>query len=374
MKKIDFEKLSENIENAVRHDFSDNKIFGSSYFVYQEGSPVFMRCYGFTSTEKTTAVTKDTLFRLASMTKPITAVAALILVDRGLLSLSEPIYTYIDSFRDIRITTLRDGILHDEGKPVTPPTVRDLLTHTSGIGCDPDKMSLLTAKDKLSVDSYVDFHLRTGLDFEPCSRQAYSPLAAFDVMAKIIEIISKTDFQSFLRKEIFAPLAMSDTGFTLTCEQWNRLIKMHNRKDGESVVDTVSEGCVFEDYVCEHYTGGAGLASTLSDYAKFAQMLLLDGEGIVSKDVFRLMRTPQVSPEIMPGNTRWGLGVRVITEESYPYLSVGTYGWSGAYGSHFFVDPENRFAAVYMKNSRFDGGAGNESAVMFEKCVHDVLY
>ncbi len=378
MRKLNFDKLFDNIENAVRYDFSENKIFGSAYFVHQDGRPSYLRCFGFTSPDNAIKVTKNTLFRLASMTKPVTAVAALILVDRGLLSLSDPIYKYIDAFRDIHITSLICGILHDNGKPQKPPTVRDLMTHTSGIGSDIDKMSLLTDSDKRSVDSYVDFYLRTGLDFEPSSRQQYSPLAAFDVLVKIIEIVSGKDFQSFLREEIFSPLDMTDTAFTLTREQWGRMIKMHNKVNGESIVDKRSEGCVFEDYSCDHYTGGAGLASTLSDYAKFSMMLLNDGtvngKTLISKDVFRLLYTPQVEKSIMPGNTRWGLGVRVITDKSYPYLPVGSYGWSGAYGSHFFIDRKNRLSCVYMKNSRFDGGAGNESAVMFEKCVRDALY
>lgn len=115
----------------------------------------------------------------------------------------------------------------------------------------------------------------------------------------------------------------------------------------------------------------------MSDYAKFVRMLLNEGKTetveLVSKETFQLLRTPFVSEEIMPGNERWGLGVRVVVDVSYPNLSVGTFGWSGAYGSHFWVDPGNRIAAVFMKNSVYDGGAGNESAKNFEKAVADSL-
>ena len=134
------------------------------------------------------------------------------------------------------------------------------------------------------------------------------------------------------------------------------------------------EGCVFENYPCTHYLGGAGLVSSLSDYGSFAKMLLNQGETengrILKSSTFNQLCTPQVSKEIMPWQERWGLGVRVITEDSYPHLPKGTFGWSGAYGSHFWIDPINKIAAVFMKNSKYDGGAGNQSARNFEEAVY----
>ena len=167
---------------------------------------------------------------------------------------------------------------------------------------------------------------------------------------------------------------MVDTTFVLNGEQQSRLVDMHTRIDGENAVRNMPEGCVFEDYPSTHYLGGAGLVSTLSDYVKFAKMLLNKGKtdtgAILSEETFNQLCTPQVSKEIMPGNISWGLGVRVITENSYPYLPVGSFGWSGAYGSHFWVDPVNKLFAVFMKNSSVDGGSGNESAENFEKAVY----
>ena len=153
---------------------------------------------------------------------------------------------------------------------------------------------------------------------------------------------------------------------------------MHNKIDGNNSVAKMKENCIFYDYPCMHYLGGAGLVSTLDDYSKFAKMLLNKGKTpkkqILSEETFRLLHTPFVSEEIMPSNERWGLGVRVIVKESYKTLPVGTFGWSGAYGSHFWVDPTNKVAAVFMKNSLFDGGAGNESARNFEKAVNDSFH
>ena len=98
--------------------------------------------------------------------------------------------------------------------------------------------------------------------------------------------------------------------------------------------------------------------------------LVIEAEEEGYEEVFKQMSTPQISEEIMPGDARWGLGVRVIVKESYPYLPVGAFGWSGAYGSHFWIDPANKIIAVFMKNSKVDGGGGNESARNFEKAVY----
>ena len=106
-------------------------------------------------------------------------------------------------------------------------------------------------------------------------------------------------------------------------------------------------------------------------------MLLNGGQGengkVISKTSVKLLSSAQISENVMPGNARWGLGVRVITEKSYPYLPVGSFGWSGAYGSHFWIDPVNNLFAVYMKNSQVDGGAANESANNFERAVYTAL-
>ena len=137
---------------------------------------------------------------------------------------------------------------------------------------------------------------------------------------------------------------------------------------GENKEDFLPEGCVFETIPASHKCAGAGLLSSLTDYSKFANMLLSGGGDILSEETLRLLYTPYATKEIMPGDTQWGLGVRVITEDGHPYLPKGSYGWSGAYGSHFWVDPVNNLTAVFMKNSRIDGGV-SESGRVFEDAV-----
>lgn len=369
MKKLDFKKLSDNIDSIARYDLSNNKIFGSAYAIYQDGV-LFEKCYGSASLHPSETITNTSVFRLASMTKPISAVAALILVERGLLSLDDGIDRFLPKFKDIKITD-------PEGNSVIPksiPTIRNILTHTSGIGSFVEKIIHIVADDRKTIDSTLAFYLKSGLDFEPGSMQKYSGSGAFDVLTKIIEIVSGTDYLSFLKREIFTKCDMPDTTFVPSTEQWNRMVATHNRKDGENSVFEMQEGCIFETYPCTHYLGGAGLVSTLHDYTNFAKMLLRKGKTqtaqIIKEETFNLLCTPQLSEEIMPGKERWGLGVRVITDDSYPYLPKGSYGWSGAYGTHFWIDPVNEIFAVFMKNSKVDGGSANESARMLERAVY----
>ncbi len=378
MERLDKALLKTNIEKAVQYDFDNNKIFGSAYCVIQENDVVYKKCFGYTSVDNAQPVTESTIFRLASMTKPVTAMATLILVERGLLSLSDKVCEYLPEFKDVHITQIsQSNGLIDLGKAQNAPTICNLLTHTSGIGSEPLKEVKMNDEDRKSVSNSVRFYSAIGLDFEPGTKQQYSGIGAFNVLAKIIEKVTGTDYQSFLNKEIFEPCDMPNTTFVPTQEQRKSMIAMHNKVDGRNCIEEMEEDRVFSVFPCTNYLGGAGLVSTLSDYSRFAAMLLNKGKTptkqIICEDTFKLLHTPFVSEEIMPSSERWGLGVRVIVSEDYKNLPVGTFGWSGAYGTHFWIDPKNQIAAVFMKNSLFDGGSGNESACNFEKAVNDSL-
>lgn len=378
MSILNKELLKTNIEKIALYDFENNKVFGSAYCVIQGQDVIYKKCFGNLCVDNTEPVTEDTIFRMASMTKPVTAVATLILVERGLLSLYDKVSEYLPEFKDIHITQItQSGSLTDLGKAQNEITICNLLTHTSGIGSEPLKEAKMTDEDMKTLDAAVGFYSRIGLDFEPGTKQQYSPIGAFNVLVKIIEKVTKTDYLEFLKQEIFEPCGMSNTTFILTQEQWKKTIAMHNRVDGKNCVEKMIENHVFSVFPCTHYLGGAGLVSTLADYSSFAKMLLNMGKTptkqIIREDIFRLLHTPYVSETIMPGRERWGLGVRVIVSEDYENLPVGAFGWSGAYGTHFWIDPTNNIAAVYMKNSLFDGGSANESARNFEKAVSDSL-
>lgn len=367
MKIIDKKLLKSNIEEIANYDLSENNVFGSAYLVSQNGEVVYENYFGVTD-EAGSAVNSGTIFRLASMTKPITAIAVMILIDRGILSLEDDVKKYLPEFENLHIIT-KDGT--DLGKAKVDIKIWNLLTHTSGFGAL--KELKLSEEERKTCLATIDAYIKAGLDFEAGEKQSYNAYAAFDVLVAIVEKVTGEDYEEFLQKEIFAPLGMCDTTFIPTESQEERIISMHNKEDGKSVIGKTTPGCIFNDFPYRHKLGGAGLVSTLPDYAKFAKMLLgrgkFEDKTIVSEETFALMPKSYVPYELMPWTNNWGLGVRVVSDSGYKPLPVGCFGWSGAYGPHFWIDPENQITAVFMKNSRFDGGSGNSSACRFEEAV-----
>ena len=373
MKKLDKKLLEENIEKIAKLDLDENNIFGSAYAVCQNGELVYKKYFGTTKLHGAQAVSDETMFRMASMTKPITAVAMLILVDRGLVSIDDPVKKYIPEFAEIHIID-DDG--NDLGKPEKDVTILHLLSHSSGFGSR--NKNYITIKDSITIDGTIKYYIKEGLEFEPMSREHYSGFASFDVLTVIAEQVSGVKFDKFLKDEIFTPCEMYDTTFAPTPEQWNRIIELHNKVDGKCVVGETTDGCVFLNLPSDRIISGAGLASTLPDYVKFAEMLANDGKvgekRILSEKAMKLLSKPYLSKEALPGYQNWGLGVRVVEEDTYPWkLPVGSYGWAGYYGAHFWIDPINKISAVYLKNSLYDNRAQNDSSSRFEVAVMDSL-
>lgn len=371
---INKDLLQKKIDEIAQYDLDENNVFGSAYTVTQNGETVIESYYGYTDSSKEKKVSSDTLYRICSMTKPVTTVATLIMIDRGLLSLSDPVKKYISEFENIHIID-KDG--NDLGKPEHELVISDMLAHVNGFGTAVgEKMPRMTEDDLATMENTVSYFLREGLDFEPLSRQAYTAYASFDAVALIIQKLTGKNFEEFLQEEIFIPCGMKDTTYIPTENQWKRIIALHEKADGESKESQISPNCVFENIPATHMVAGAGLISSLTDYMKFSLMLLSGKAGdktILSEKAIKLLSTGFAPEEVMPGHTQWGLGVRVITKDGHPYLPKGSFGWSGAYGSHFWVDPVNKITAIFMKNSRFDGGANNASATRFEKAVKSAL-
>jgi CubicO group peptidase (beta-lactamase class C family) len=330
------------------------------------------------------------VFRLASMSKPVTTVATLIQVGKGLIDLDEPIDRFLPKFATVDVG--RVDTVNGERKLVrVEPTARKLtprmlLNHTSGLGSmevgDIQFAALMKDPHCACVGEVVDYLADTALAFQPTTGQYYSPIWAFDVLARLVELTSDMPFAEFLKARIFDPCGMTDTTFDPTADQWSRMIAMHGRvedADGtsHSVDAPVSMTSVFEALPCAWCSGGAGLAATLPDYVRFAEMLrrggrTASGVEILPAAMVCAMGTPTVPTSIMADPQRWGLGVRVITADGH-WLPRGCFGWSGAYGTHFWVDPANDIIAVYMKNSRYDGGSGAVTAAHFEQDVYAAL-
>lgn len=335
--KLSAENLKEKLTSRIVGDLQSGWIDGASVSVSQSGKILFENHFG--------NVSEKSLFRLASMTKPVTAAAILLLAERSALRLTDPVIRFLPG-QDPRLQ------------------IRHLLTHTSGIS-QTDYVANITPQMRGDSELLLDYIASVPLLYQPGTHAEYNPLAAFALLTAVAERAASMDFASFVETEILLPCQMTDTTFLPSKVQWARLVSMADTKPG----------CVFEGYPVTNPLGGAGLISSLQDYKQFAAMLLqkgsLYGKQILKEETVERMSSPQVSESVQSGFWRWGYGVRVITGKDV--LPVGSYGWSGAYGTHFWIDPANEITAIYLKNSRRDGGSNAVTARHFEEDVYGIL-
>ena len=373
---LDADSLKAHVAASQQARIETGQLTGSHVIVLQNGKEVLNQCYGLKGVECGEPLKGDEVYRIASMTKPVTALALLIEHDRGHLDIHDDLSKYLPEFGEMYLC-VKDStgaVVKDEnGRPVKGEKAAgsiklyQLVSHTSGVG----EVSLSgDAMASCTLDSAVVFLASQPLNFEPGTAQSYST-GAFDLAAKVIEKTSGLEFEAYLKKNIFDKLGMTNTTFEPSQDQWNRMVAMQGRnEEGQNYDVEKPAGCVFEHFPAAYHAAGAALASTASDYAKFAQMFLdggraANGKKVIGEESLALYSTPVVDDSIMPGVIKWGLGVRVVTGDGYT-LPEGSFGWSGAYGTHFWIDPLNNIVAVHMKNSAYDGGAGSKTGNEFE--------
>ena len=379
MQKLNFEKMKENVRSHVSAVIGQRILPCASLLVYQENEGFYREEFGFSDISKREMLKSDAMFRLASMSKPITAVAALILMDRGLLSLDDPIAKYLPEFSKLFIGKIKNDEVVEEIEVKTAVTIKELLTHSSGIGSGDigaKDFLAIPIKERATLEMAMPLYAKCRLEFEPKTSSDYSPFIGLDILSRIIEIISGKPYDVFLKEEIFDKLGMRDTTFVPTETQWDRMVRFATEQDGQCVSEPLDKTRVFEHFPLTFFAGSAGLASTMDDYFAFAKMLLNEGEyngvRILNADTVRAMSTPQLTKEVLPPPQVWGLGVRVITDETYGTLVKNCYGWAGAYGTYFWVDPDNKIIAIYMRNVR-DGEQGYTNS-MLESDITSCLY
>ncbi len=382
MKKLNAEKLNSVLKTRLSENIALGKVGGAQLVVCQDGKTLCKLEAGYQNVLTKEPIKHDAIFRMASMTKPVTAVAALVAEEMGLFDTDDLVCKYLPQFETMYVAEMKDGEVTAGKKSGVPLRIWHMLSHASGMMAATEIGLKLEAQkpDEAyeTLGTMVDYCAARPLAYEPESYSAYCAYSSFDTVARIIELQSGMAYKDFLKKYIFDPLGMKDTGYNLTDEQWSRVITMTDRMAARKLAAVDLGRRTFEGFPETYTCAGAGLASTLSDYSKFAQMLLgggaLGGVKIVSPEKIDKMRTPLIPPKT-PGRdpvSSWGLGVRVVDKEDV--LPVGSYGWSGAYGTHFWVDPENKITAIYLRNSRwYDSRGGGNIAIEFEKDVMSCL-
>jgi CubicO group peptidase (beta-lactamase class C family) len=329
------------VGELIDHRIAAREIPGAVTLVAHNGRIVHFEARGVTDLDSRRPMPKDAIFELASLTKPITTTAVLMLVEEGRLRLTDPVSQYIPEFRDQKV-----AVTPSQAVPVSRPiTIRDLLTHTSGIVT----AVRLPTDAAATLAGFIPTIGSEPLEFQPGTRWAYSNTVGFDTLARIVEVVSGAPYDRFLRQRIFEPLGMTSTSHVLTPAQKQRVATRYNIVGGTLRKNERPETAAY-------FGGGWGLNSTAGDYFRFAQMLLnggeLDGKQILSPRAVELMRSVHISdtlPGRQPGES-WGLGVRVISDAAArnTWLSTGTFGWSGASGTHFWVDPKENLVAILM--------------------------
>jgi CubicO group peptidase (beta-lactamase class C family) len=323
-------------------------------------------------------MTPASMFRIASMTKPVIGVSIMMLVEEGKLHLNDPVARYIPQFANMKVAMARPATGGSEGPGFyTVPaqraiTIKDLLTHTSGLGSGPmgdSEIAKVARKDGDKLSDYIPRLGGTVLEFQPGSRWTYSPGAGFETLGRIIEIASGLPLDQFFQTRIFDPLAMKDITFWPSDAQMPRVASVYQRTpNGLSKTrmpnDTMSRNVYFR--------GSGGLYSTADGYVPLGMMLAnggeLNGKRLLSRKSVEMLSAVHV-PDTLPGRPAgegYGLSVRVVTNHAArnTLLSDGTYGWSGAQGTHFFVDPKEQMVGVLMVQT-----SNNEVRSEFEDLV-----
>lgn len=368
------------IGNATNERIKKGILPGAIITICIGGEKVYEFIDGYSNIEKKQPLTKNSLFRLASMTKPITAAACLIMQDRGLISVKDKVSKYLPKFKNMFIGEIDGhGILQKRYKAENEITIKDILTHSSGLGSGvigDMQYNAYGHKDGKNLAETVDGYANILLDFSPGSSQMYSASQALDIVARIIELTSGLEYEEFLKKNLFAPLCMHNTAYRLTKEQWKRVVPMYRlSNDANNINELIDLGRRGFQGFSEGYPGGAaGLISCSDDYVNFANMLTCNGvwkgKRILSEQAVLDMRSPHFENGFAGMNPffHWGYGVRVVEQEKddVQMLSAGSYGWSGAYNTHFWVDPKLNLSGVYMCNMDNAGGAGAITAFEFE--------
>ena len=376
--------------------FVDRKeVSGIVTLVTREGRTADIHAVGMQDVDSKTPMRTDTLFRIASMTKPITSVAIMMLYEEGKLLLTDPVSKFIPAFKSMQV--LEQGA----EKPVAARrqiSIRDLLTHRSGLtygfingGAVGNGYRKNGVVDGLSATTLTTAEGIDKLAAEPLVAQpgsAYNYSLSTDVLGRVVEVASGQKFETFLRERIFRPLKMADTDFVVPDAKWSRLATVYSpdgaggirpMRDPETFGNTVMSPIEYYKSPKTYFSGGAGLVSTAADYARFGHMLLnggvLDGARLLSPKTIELMTVSHTGdlgalPVAGPGRG-FGLGFFVVTDLATTQTlgSQGMFGWSGIYGTTFWVDPKERLVAIMMVQ-RYPG---SPVAAAFQPLVYQAL-
>jgi len=372
---FDAERLKR-LDNVINTEIDGGRLAGAVMIVKRDGQDAVLKAYGKSDVEHNVAMPTDAIFRIASMSKALTTVAALMLYEEGRFMLNDPVRKFIPEYAHSVVAVPPPPGSPPDTKYVTVPakraiTIHDLMTHTAG----------LTYGDFIAIDDYKKAKLYSWylIDHDETigdamKRLATLPLSAqpgeafnygygTDLLGYLVEVVSGQPLDQFIAERITGPLKMVDTSFYLPPEKAARLAVVYGLEQGKLVRKEDSTRSDFITGPRKLFSGGAGLLSTASDYGRFLQMLLnngeLDGVRLLSPRTVALMHENHTGSVYQSDAGAFGLGFWVNNNPGRlgELVGEGAYGWGSAYFPQYFVDPKEKLVAVLMTQLRPDGGS-----------------
>ncbi len=357
----------ERISRTMQEFVDQGRLPGSVVLIARKGKIAYWEAFGYSDIEEQTPIERDAIFRIASQTKAIVSVGVMMLQEEGKLLLNDPVGDYLPSFSQTTVAVAEEGGGYRVEPGERPITIRDLLTHTAGIGYGNGVAADQWEEAGIQGWYFADREEPVGVtvakmgelpqDAHPGERFVYGYNT--DILGALIEVVSGQPLDVFLNERIFDPLGMEDTHFYLPEDKRSRLATVYSALEDGGLEKAPEPGHMvgqgmYVDGPRTSFSGGAGLLSTAQDYARFLQMTLnggiYNGHRILSRNTVELMTVNHLRDISLNDGTGFGLGFFVVTDLGARGVpgSIGEYGWGGAYHSTYWVDPVEELVVVYF--------------------------
>ncbi len=393
VKKLGIEENKlDRIDSLLATALVNNWMAGATALVAVDGKIIYEKGLGFRDREAKILMNVEDQFRIASMTKPIVTAAAMLLVEQGKLNLNDPVYKYIPEFKDLKVLASFDkkDTSYTTLEATELITIKNLMTHTSGIGYgfDEGKLAMIYTKnnipslaitDSVTIAEKVKVLAKLPLGIQPNTGFYYG--LNTDVLGYVIEIVSGKKLDVYLNETILSPLGMNNTFFFIPKDKAPRLAVMYKEtKEGRlERLPLISNGYHVNFPITgakTYFSGGSGLSAPIEDYAKFCQMILnkgsFEGKQILKPESIELMTSNQIG-DLKVGKNKFGLGFEIATKDGLVNgAKVGKLSWGGAFNTTFWIDPERKSIAILMTQV-YPAIHKKELFSKFEQLVNDAL-
>ncbi|HEX8377789.1 MAG TPA: serine hydrolase domain-containing protein [Pedobacter sp.] len=381
------------IDQLMQENVDKRLIAGATALIARDGKIVYNKAFGYSDLEAKTAMRTTDIFRIASQTKAITSVAVMILFEEGKFLLDDPISKFIPAFAKPHV--LEKFNSKDSSYTSVPAkrevTIRDLLTHTSGIDYAVigsgnmkaiyDKKGIIPGfgSEGMLLKNEMIKLASAPLSHHPGEKYTYG--LNTDVLGYLVEVVSGVSLDRFFSERIFKPLGMNDTYFYLPASKHSRLVPVYTYDGGNRLVKYLKEGTMTANYPTfkgTYFSGGAGLSSTIYDYAVFLQALLnggtYNGNRILSRRTVDLMTMNQIGELSINGSNKFGLGFEITTSRGMSNLGIteGSFAWGGYFSTTYWVDPKEKIVAlIYTQQSPMRSDMQNKFKALVYQSLND---